>query len=233
MAKKNNDCEIKNRNRNIKKIIGYGVSGVLVVILCLVIIAFVVVFVQIGQGKTPSLLGYRFYYVLTDSMTPAIKPGDVILSKSFDESKAEELKIGDIVTYTATTGVMANKQVTHRIVKEVYFDEALNSYAVWTKGDKQGAKVDDPVKISSINAVMVKKSAFLSWLYGVMNGGSALALIIAIPLALMLICLVIKLIITLKTPSTEAEKEKNDRIDELKKQAIGEYLSQNKDNKKV
>ncbi len=218
-AKKNNDS-----TKNWKKIIGGAITIVLSVVFVAVLIAFVAIMVQVGQGKAPSLFNHRFYYIVTDSMTPNINVGDVILSKTVNENDTELFVEGVVITYTAESGTMKGREVTHRIVKGVHFDETINDFVVLTKGDKAGAKVDDPVRLSTINAVMVKKTAFISWILGVFKNGAGFAFIIALPLVIMLVCLIWKLITTIRTPAVEKAQTEEERIEEIKRKAVEEYL---------
>ena len=57
----------------------------------------------------PGLAGYKFMYVLTGSMTPAIEAGDMIVTKTVE---TQDLKEGDIITFRT----MGNTLVTHRII---------------------------------------------------------------------------------------------------------------------
>ena len=219
-----------------KKIVGGAVTVVLSAVLVAVIIAFIAIMVQVGQGKAPSLFNHRFYYIVTDSMTPNINVGDVILSKTVTEKDTDLFVEGAVITYTAETGVMKGKEVTHRIVKGVHFDEELNDFVVTTKGDKAGAKEDDPVRLSRISAVMVRKTALISWFIGVFKNGAGFALIFALPLGIMLFCLIFKLISTIRTPATqkeqpEAEHTEQERIEEIKKKAVEEYVKNNSNKK--
>ncbi len=217
-----------NSPKKLNKIVGKAVTVVLCAVFVAVFIAFVAIMVQVGQGKAPSLFNRRFYYILTDSMTPNINVGDVILSKTVTADDTELFVEGAVITYTAESGAMQGREVTHRIVEGVHFDESVNDFVVLTKGDKTGAKIDEPVRLGTINAVMVKKTVFISWLLGVFRNGAGFALIIALPLGVMLVCLIIKLIATIKSPATEDKKQTEaERIEELKKQAVEEYIKNN------
>ncbi|HPD03097.1 MAG TPA: hypothetical protein PK245_07070, partial [Clostridia bacterium] len=53
-------------------------SGIMLVVLMLMV--GVILFQRIATGE-PRVFGYQFYVILTDSMSPELVPGDVILSK--------------------------------------------------------------------------------------------------------------------------------------------------------
>lgn len=101
--KKNRDKESKNE---IKKGIAIGFSaffGLIFIVLVSLLIA-----------------GFQLYYVITDSMSPTIYRGEmVIVNTNIDTHK---LEVGDIVTFQKGTTT-----VTHRIV-EVLYDANGNVY---------------------------------------------------------------------------------------------------------
>lgn len=215
------------KNR-VKKIINRVVTATLAVIFVIVLCLLVTVFVQLGRHETPTLFGYRFFYVVTDSMTPYISPGDVIVGKKVTDTTV--LTEGTVVTYTATSGAMAGNLITHRIVKGVYYDENLSSYAIVTRGDKAGATDDAPVKISDVNSVMIRKSAAISWILKAFRSGAGFALLLVLPLSFLLVCLIIRLVTVIKSPAEKTEETDNNRLTTeekiaiIKKRAVEEYI---------
>lgn len=79
----------------------------------------------------PMLFGFKGYYIKTDSMSPKISRGSLVLVK---EVEFTEVKAGDILTFTNEDGT---KQFTHRAVNVDY-----NSGMITTKGDAN--KENDP-----------------------------------------------------------------------------------------
>ncbi|MBU3136065.1 signal peptidase I [Clostridium gasigenes] len=92
------------------------------------------------KGKETSLLGYKFYTVLSESMTPTLNKGTIIAIKKAD------VKIGDIITFKPTS---ESSNTTHRIIK---INEAHEVTYV-TKGDNN--KVEDP-KLVTENRIVGK-----------------------------------------------------------------------------
>ena len=91
------------------------------VILVLVILAAAFFFL------VPHLLGVSFFTVYGGSMAPTIPIGSVVAAKSVE---ASAIKVGDIITFS--TGMGADKVVTHRVV-EVSNDNGALSFR--TAGD--------------------------------------------------------------------------------------------------
>ena len=58
----------------------------------------------------PELFGVRFMVVLSDSMAPRIRAGDLIIAS---KPNPATLKVGDIVTYRDASG---SRLITHRII---------------------------------------------------------------------------------------------------------------------
>src|SRR5574344_1091967 len=67
-----------------------------VIILILLVCFVIFTAYQKVLTNNPSLFGYRTFSIITDSMSPKLKVGDVILIK---EKKAYEYKVGDIITF--------------------------------------------------------------------------------------------------------------------------------------
>lgn len=115
----------------IKKIFGFILIGILVVVLIYTLVARI-------SGDTPSMFGYSMLRVSSESMEPELKIGDIILVK---EVEAETLQRGDVITYHGKEGQVAGKLITHQIVSEPYEKDGL--YYFTTRGIKEGA-LDDP-----------------------------------------------------------------------------------------
>ena len=96
-----------------------------------------------SNSAKKSLFGYRFYNVLTPSMQPAFKPGDMIFVKL---TKPSEVKVGDIVTFNPSPKSTAF--LTHRVVNLLPADESQPARMV-TKGDFNNTE-DPPVGLSAV-----------------------------------------------------------------------------------
>jgi len=64
-----------------------------------------------SNNESKSIFGYRFYTVLSDSMRPSFKKGDMIFVKLTDP---DEIEIGDVITFNP--GSTKNAYLTHRVV---------------------------------------------------------------------------------------------------------------------
>lgn len=105
-------------------------------IISYIVIAIVFIFMVISILSNTGLFGYKFYDVLTGSMSPTIKPGSLIVVKEIDDT---EIKEGDIITFK---GNSTSNITTHRVVEVI---EENKNIKFQTKGDAND--VLDPMLI--------------------------------------------------------------------------------------
>ena len=133
------------------------ISTVFLVLLVLVVI---LLFVIRASGNSPSIFGYQVYRVSSGSMEPTLMKGDVIVDKKVP---AEEIKKNDIVTYKALSGDMAGEMITHRVVTEPEINNG--TYTFQTKGDWDGAALDDKITYEQIQGKFQYKIPVIDKLY--------------------------------------------------------------------
>jgi signal peptidase len=94
------------------------------------ILGWLVVVAGIALLLVPSLLGFDRYVIVSGSMHPNFDRGSVVFSKAVN---VDDLKVGDVITYTPPPATGVNHLVTHRI-SEIKVDE--NGGRMYrTKGD--------------------------------------------------------------------------------------------------
>lgn len=103
-----------NKGKLVKNIISY--------IVMLIVFIFMIISILSNIG----LFGYKFYDILTGSMSPTIKPGSLIIVKEIDSN---EIKEGDIITFK---GSSTSNLTTHRVVEVI---DKNNNIKFQTKGD--------------------------------------------------------------------------------------------------
>ncbi len=112
-----------------------------------------------ATGNQPSIFGNKFYIVLTGSMSPTIKVGDLVVVK---EVKPEHIKVNDVITFGSNS---SDNITTHR-VKEVLNDGQDIQYV--TQGDANN--VEDPIPVQSevllgrVNKVVPKVGTIILWI---------------------------------------------------------------------
>ena len=133
------------------------IGNIVFVIFIVTILVSAVLFAR-NDSNDKSIFGFRYYTVLTPSMTPTIPVGSMVFVKLID---AEELKVGDVITYTASAD--GRIVVTHRI-NEIL--EGNNELKFITKGDANDTTDLNPVGSSQ---VIGRVSIFIPYLGSVMS----------------------------------------------------------------
>ncbi len=203
------------------------------------------------NGNTPQLFGYSTYTVLTDSMTPTYEVGDVVLCKRIKDPNAYKdtvgFKKGDVIAFTAPEGFspqnpqLDGQTVTHRIATAPYYDEEKQQWYVETQGDKFNIKDSTPIPLGNIQGTVVGSSKGIGVVFGFLTKWYGFVFVIALPLLGILIWQIMVLAkqnakaqeeaiqIEKQKKIQEFEKEKDIKIDEIKKKAIEEYIKNNKE----
>ena len=127
-------------------------------------------------GESPSVFGYSFYYVLTESMEPEIMAGEMILGRAADP---EDLQVGDIITYAGETGTLKGKIITHKII-EIQGDTFI------TQGVANDVP-DPPVGATQILSRYVATIPLAGDLFSVINSKFGFIFLIATPLGLLIV----------------------------------------------
>lgn len=78
-----------------------------------------------------SIFGYRYYNVLTGSMSPVYNVGDMIFVKISD--KGSDIKVGDVITFNPSLD--SDAYLTHRVTEKVDNYEGTGKTCFRTKGD--------------------------------------------------------------------------------------------------
>lgn len=110
------------------KISVFGIILCLILLPILIINMILIIKSFVNPDEVPSFGNIVPMVVLTDSMYPEIKSGDMIFLKKIDTKK---LKVGDIVTFFDPNG-KGSTTITHRIVE---ITEVNDKIAFKTKGD--------------------------------------------------------------------------------------------------
>lgn len=126
--------------------------------LLLAIVALIVAMMGLPRatGATP-------YTVLTGSMRPTMPPGTLVVSKPVE---AEELKVGDAITYQLRSG--EPDVVTHRIIS---VSQTLGGETLFTtQGDATPHPDENPVKAAQIRGVVWYGIPFAGYVNSLLTG---------------------------------------------------------------
>jgi len=140
----------------VRKVINVICTIVLIALIAIVVLLFAARL----SGKAPSLFGYHVFRVASDSMTPTLQVGDVIL---VHEVQPEEIQEGDIVSFKGSESQFNGAVITHRVVAKP--QKSGDVYFYQTQGDKEGASLDPPITYSQLEGKYVRTLPLLSKLY--------------------------------------------------------------------
>lgn len=115
-------------------------------VMILLVITSVIILRAKYLGIQPSIIGYKFYVVLTGSMSPVIKPGDLVIVK---EVLPSDVNQGDIITFKSSP---SNNIITHR-VKEIVKEDSIKFV---TQGDANNAQDLNLVEEHMVQGKVVK-----------------------------------------------------------------------------
>lgn len=202
----------------------------------LIVIVFVFLVLVVGlllwqrkTGTDSNIFGYYLYNVLTDSMDPTIRPGEIILCKKIDN--VDSLKEGDVITFTAPSGRLKGQNETHRIYSiERNADGSIKS--IKTAGDNlyggDSVKVDDwNLSPNMVKAQYVKTTKLISGIREFVTKWYGYVVLIVIPLLIVFGLFIAGIV----QDKVNLEKEKRDKeiadslSDEDKKKIAEEYLN--------
>lgn len=94
--------------------------------------------------KTPNVLGYKTFSIISGSMSPTIKVGDIVIVK-----EEKNLKVNDIISFRREGEI-----ITHRIIN---IAEEKNQKKYITKGDSNNAVDDSYVYYKDIEGKVIKR----------------------------------------------------------------------------
>lgn len=83
-----------------------------------------------NSSPTKSIFGFRYYTVLTASMSPTYNIGDVIIVKL---ASADEIEVGDVITFNPSRD--GDAYLTHRVFEKYDDYEGTGVTCFRTKGD--------------------------------------------------------------------------------------------------
>lgn len=122
--------------RKVKSVI----ENLVIVVLIIFLVIGIVGKLQLSvENPYPSFMGIRTLTVLTGSMSPNLKPGDIVVIK---EASKDSIKVGDVVTYNTD-----NILITHR-VNQIINEEGNLLFK--TKGDANNTVDADAIRANQI-----------------------------------------------------------------------------------
>lgn len=150
---------------------------VLVVLVCTMIFL-------MHSGRHFSVAGYQVLRVLTSSMEPTIGENTCIIIREYP---TEQLKVGDIITFTSDDPQIQGYYNTHRICDIVKEDKET---LFLTKGDASEAVDAYPVHMNQVAGIFVRElpgGRILGKFFLALSDNRVYFLVIMLPLAICLL----------------------------------------------
>ena len=166
----------KSKSQKVVSIIG--------IVLCVLLIPMLIVNCTliiksfVNKDEVPDFAGIVPLIVLTDSMYPDIKSGDLILSKTAD---VDDIEVGDVISFTDPMG-NGTSIVTHQVI-EIYQEEGVTYFR--TKGTNNNTE----------DKVAVPESKLIGEYTGIRIGGAGKIALFMQTLPGLLICVVVPILL--------------------------------------
>lgn len=152
-------------------------KGFVNVVVVIAVLGFLfVVCLQRFTNNRMSFFNYRLFTVVSGSMEPKYKVGDVLIAK---EKDPKDVKVGDSISYLGSIGQFQNKVITHEVVK--IEKDKDGKYLFHTKGISN--LVEDPlVSEDQYYGVVIYKCVILSFIYRIVGTPIGMLLFIIVPI---------------------------------------------------
>jgi len=138
------------------------VAGTLVAILVVAVACFVLVIAvatRFAAKQEFTVFGHPVLVMLSGSMTPVIRTGDLIIDRPVSRPEAEHLHVGQIITFTDAPG--SSTVITHRIHRVVH----RHGFVLYeTKGDANNApdaELRPPSDVLGTYATKIPRGGYL------------------------------------------------------------------------
>ncbi len=132
-------------------------------------------------GEVPSVAGYSFLRTLTGSMEPAIPVHSLVVVERAD---ANELEVGDVITFKSTNDALEGSLNTHRIVA---VDDSGAEPVFRTKGDANVVEDAEAVRAENVVGRVVFVSAGVGIAASLLSNPLLFFPLIVMPLTVLLV----------------------------------------------
>lgn len=184
-------------------IISVLIIAAAIFVLCIVLLT--------TPGKPPQIMGYTALRITTGSMAPTYGIDTMVIVK---ETKASEIKEGDVISFYSTDPTLDGAVNTHRVV-EVREENGVRTFV--TKGDKNNVVDAYDVEEKYVIGKVVYSSKLLGKLSRLVSNPIVFLPVILIPLAVILISnLINTMVLAKKIAREEEENAVRDAIKEIR-----------------
>ena len=194
----------------VKKII-LGIVNIVSVLIIVAAVFVLCIVVMTSPGKPPQVMGYTALRIVTGSMAPTYDVDTLVIVK---DTKASEIKKGDVISFYSADPSLDGAVNTHRVV-EVREENGQRIFV--TKGDSNNVVDAYNVEEKYLIGKVVYASKILGKLSRLISNPIVFLPVILIPLAVILISnLVSTMVLAKKIAKEEEEEAVRDAIREIK-----------------
>ena len=164
-----------------------------------------------SSGKHVSIAGYQVLRVLTSSMEPAISENTCIIIKKYP---VDQLKVGDIITFTSDDPQIQGMYNTHRI-HDIVEENGETLYV--TKGDAIDAVDAYPVHKDQVAGILVRElpgGQLLGKCFVALSDNRIYFLVIILPLMICLMSYFWQIVGIFRKPEEDEEEDEEVPVEE-------------------
>ena len=176
--------------------------------------------------RVPDVLGYSIFRVSTGSMEPAIPTGMYVLVQ---KKEAHKIQTGDIITYYSEDPTILNQPNTHRVVRK--WREVSGNIIFETRGDAN--YINDKLLVPEqrvIGKVLLNLTELTDFVEFFMTKTMLVML-----LSMQFLCVVMAIYFNKlkQAQKAEAEKERQELMDQLTRQEVERLIREAEEKKKA
>ena len=185
-------------NDNVKKglSIAVRVLALIVVVFSVVMMVFTIFSVStVNSDKGRTVFGYKFFIVLTGSMSPSDKnahldvhfsEGDIIIVEDLDDKEKTQLEAGQVITFVSANEDTWGKTISH-MIRSVIKDEDGKTIAYKTFGTNTDTDDEVAVECDEVLGVYSSKLPKLGNFFNFVKSTQGYILCIFVPFALLIL----------------------------------------------
>jgi len=168
-----------------KSSVSHKIFSVIGIVLCIILIPVLTINITLiiksntNKDEVPNVGGYLPMIVLTDSMNPNIKSGDLIICRT---ANAEDVKENDIISFFDPAG-SGSSIVTHRVIEIVNEDGRL---LFRTKGDNNDTEDINLVPAESLVGIYQTRIAQAGNIAMFMQSSMGLVVCVVLPVIMLI-----------------------------------------------
>lgn len=183
-----------------------SIFSAIIFVICLALLAVVIITPKSEKGsKVVNIAGYSIMTVLTGSMEPDYKVGDIVIVK---KTVTDELKVKDVITFYSNDPTMEGQIVTHRIID---ITEENGQRLFETKGDNNQIADLEKVEEEDVIGKVQGRVPYVGKAANFMQTNrTAFFLIVILPM-LVIMALEVKDIIVIARSGDEDESEESNQ----------------------